>query len=97
MRVLAVIALPFSMLTKCVRPYHVYVRTYTFCACYFMQAWVDMKKKHRFSQARNSELQWCKRNFLNKRILQEVSELVAELTKRLSFFNIKPSQSLNPR
>lgn len=60
------------------------------------RAWVDEKCRRRVAQ-RNWEDQWCKRNFLKRKVLQEVSELITELTKRLAGFNIKPSRSLNSR
>ena len=56
-----------------------------------------MKHRSGYRDQRNSEVQWCKRNFLSKKVLNDVAELVGELTKRLSSFNIKPTRSLHAR
>ena len=50
--------------------------------------------KYRHSRNRSWEVQWCKRNFLSMRILNDVSDLMEDITKRLAGCNIKPTRSL---
>ena len=59
------------------------------------RTWMDVKHRNRYSHMRDWEQSWCKRNFLSRRTLNEVAELVTELTKRLANFNIKPTRNLN--
>ncbi len=66
-------------------------------SCVSLQKWSDVKHRYRYSRERNWEAQWCKRNFLNKKTLNDVSDLVKELTKRLARFNIKPTRSLHTK
>ena len=60
----------------------------------FVQMWSDMKHRYRYSRERNWESHWCKRNFLNKKVLNDVADLVKELTRRLATFNITPTRGL---
>ena len=40
------------------------------------------------------ELSWCKRNLISLIAINQVAELVKELTSRLARFNIKPLRRL---
>ena len=60
-----------------------------------MQAWFKVKDKWRFKpNSRMEELSWCKRNLVNIIAINQVAELVKELTARLARFNIKPLRRL---
>ena len=42
--------------------------------------------------SRMEELSWCRRNLINIIGINQVAELVKELTSRLARFNIKPTR-----
>ena len=61
----------------------------------YAQAWFEMKNKWKFKpNSRTEELSWCKRNLISLIGINQVAELVKELTARLARFNIRPLRKL---
>ena len=57
-----------------------------------------MKNKWKFKpNSRSEELSWCKRNLISLVGINQVAELVKELTARLARFNIRPLRKLISR
>ena len=54
-----------------------------------------MKNKWKFKpNSRSEELSWCRRNLISLVGINQVAELVKELTARLARFNIRPLRKL---
>ena len=61
--------------------------------------WYRMKQSGRWDSSRHTRLEqeWCRKNFLEWKRINEAHELVKELNSRLTKFNIQSTRSILPR
>ena len=61
----------------------------------YAQVWFVMKNKWKFKlNSHTEELNWCKRNLISLIGINQVAEMVKELTARLARLNIRPLRKL---